>query len=162
VDEKNLAAILCHRCRAELHLKRPGAEANGTKRPHGRRHARLCFHNKYEPGKPEPSAYAVNNIRAWIGFKPMFRHLGINQPVKNLLTGKVEVTSQNYGFGVAADTLDDREVEFTHIIQNDGTLEGFHHRKLLLMAVQCHPEAVPRPHDAGYLFEEFRRVVAGF
>jgi carbamoyl-phosphate synthase small subunit len=57
--------------------------------------------------------------------------------------------------------LDQREIEPTHINLNDRTLEGFCHRKLPLMAVQYHPEAAPGPHDAGYLFEAFRRMIAG-
>jgi carbamoyl-phosphate synthase small subunit len=95
-------------------------------------------------------------------FKLKFGHRGGNQPVKQLATGRVEITSQNHGFTVAPESLDEREVEPTHINLNDGTLEGFRHRKLPLMAVQYHPEAAPGPHDAGYLFEAFRRMTAGF
>jgi carbamoyl-phosphate synthase small subunit len=91
-------------------------------------------------------------------FKLKFGHRGSNQPVKNTITGKVEITSQNHGFSVDPDSLDPNLIELTHINLNDGTLEGFRHRNLPLMAVQYHPEAGPGPHDAGYLFAEFRRM----
>jgi len=71
----------------------------------------------------------------------------------------VEITSQNHGFAVDSAGLDAREVEITHINLNDDTLEGFRHRGLPLMAVQYHPEASPGPHDAAYLFAEFRQMM---
>ena len=136
------------------------------------------------PGDPEPAAHAIHTVRELLEYRPMFGiclghqlmalalggkiyklkfgHRGCNQPVKHLATGKVEITSQNHGFAVFPDSLDERDVALTHINLNDGTLEGFHHRKLPLMAVQYHPEAAPGPHDAGYLFEEFRKMTAGF
>ncbi|MCG2690695.1 glutamine-hydrolyzing carbamoyl-phosphate synthase small subunit [Candidatus Parcubacteria bacterium] len=132
------------------------------------------------PGDPEPVTFAVQTISALLGYRPMFGiclghqlmalalggstfklkfgHRGGNQPVKNLATGKVEITSQNHGFAVDPDSLNPKDVEHTHINLNDGTLEGFRHRSLPLMAVQYHPEAAPGPHDAGYLFEEFHRM----
>jgi carbamoyl-phosphate synthase small subunit len=133
------------------------------------------------PGDPEPADYAIQTIRELMGFRPMFGiclghqlmalalgaktyklkfgHRGSNQPVKNLRTGRVEITSQNHGFAVDPAGLDAREVQITHINLNDGTLEGFRHRRLPLMAVQYHPEASPGPHDAGYLFAEFRQMM---
>jgi carbamoyl-phosphate synthase small subunit len=77
--------------------------------------------------------------------------------VKNLLTGRVEITSQNHGFVVDPESLDPEEVEITHINLNDQTLEGFRHRKLPVFAVQYHPEAAPGPHDAMYLFGDSSR-----
>ncbi len=132
------------------------------------------------PGDPGPANYAIETILYLIGFRPMFGiclghqlmalalggrtfklkfgHRGSNQPVKNTITGKVEITSQNHGFSVDPESLDPNSVELTHINLNDGTLEGFRHRILPLMAVQYHPEAGPGPHDACYLFAEFRRM----
>ncbi|MGM0404220.1 MAG: glutamine amidotransferase-related protein, partial [Thermodesulfobacteriota bacterium] len=77
------------------------------------------------------------------------------QPVKNLRTGKVDITAQNHGFAVDANSVDPEEVEITHINLNDNTVEGFRHRKHPLFAVQYHPEAAPGPNDARYLFNEF-------
>ncbi|MEJ2037768.1 MAG: glutamine-hydrolyzing carbamoyl-phosphate synthase small subunit [Desulfosarcinaceae bacterium] len=133
------------------------------------------------PGDPEPVAYAIESVRALIGYRPVFGiclghqilglalggrtyklkfgHRGANQPVKNLVTGHVEITSQNHGFAVDADSLDSAAIEVTHINLNDDTLEGFRHRQIPLIAVQYHPEASPGPHDARYLFDEFKRLM---
>ena len=88
-------------------------------------------------------------------YKLKFGHRGGNQPVKNLLTGKVDITAQNHGFCVDINSLNQDEVELTHINLNDQTLEGMRHRKLPIFSVQYHPEASPGPHDARYLFDEF-------
>lgn len=133
------------------------------------------------PGDPEPVTYAVETIRSLLEYKPIFGiclghqllglalggrtyklkfgHRGANQPVKNLLTGKVEITSQNHGFVVDIESLGSADIETTHINLNDNTLEGFRHRKLPLFAVQYHPEASPGPHDSRYLFNEFTRLM---
>jgi carbamoyl-phosphate synthase small subunit len=91
-------------------------------------------------------------------FKLKFGHRGGNQPVKDLATGKVAITSQNHGFAVDPESLPD-EVEVTHINLNDGTVEGMRHRELPIFSVQYHPEAAPGPHDAGYFFAEFARLI---
>jgi carbamoyl-phosphate synthase small subunit len=77
----------------------------------------------------------------------------------NLLTGKVEITSQNHGFAVDIDSLNGKDVEITHINLNDNTLEGFRHTKAPIFSVQYHPEASPGPHDSKYLFDEFKKMI---
>lgn len=128
------------------------------------------------PGDPAAVAYAVESVRALIGKKPIFGiclghqilglalggktyklkfgHRGANQPVKELKTGKVEITSQNHGFAVDADSLG-KDVEVTHINLNDNTVEGLRHKKHAAFSVQYHPEASPGPHDSSYLFRDF-------
>jgi carbamoyl-phosphate synthase small subunit len=88
-------------------------------------------------------------------YKLKFGHRGGNQPVQNLQTGKVEITSQNHGFAVDTPTLQAVGGEATHINLNDRTLEGFRHKSDPIFAVQYHPEASPGPHDARYLFDCF-------
>ena len=88
-------------------------------------------------------------------FKLKFGHRGGNQPVKDLVTGKVAITSQNHGFAVDPASLPP-EVEVTHVNLNDGTVEGMRHREWPIFSVQYHPEAAPGPHDAGYFFERIR------
>jgi carbamoyl-phosphate synthase small subunit len=88
-------------------------------------------------------------------YKLKFGHRGGNQPVKNLQTDRIEVTSHNHGFAVDPDSLNPGEIELTHFNLNDNCLEGFRHRSLPVFSVQYHPEAGPGPHDATYLFHEF-------
>ena len=129
------------------------------------------------PGDPAALTYAVATVRALLGKRPIFGiclghqllglamggktyklkfgHRGANQPVKNLLNGKVEITTQNHGFCVDMDTLPAGQVEVTHINLNDRSLEGMRHRRLPIFSVQYHPEASAGPHDAAYLFDEF-------
>jgi len=91
-------------------------------------------------------------------FKLKFGHRGGNQPVKDLETGKIEITSQNHGFAVEAGSLPP-EVEVNRINLNDQTVEGLRHRKKPIFCVQYHPEASPGPHDSTPLFAEFRRMI---
>jgi len=91
-------------------------------------------------------------------FKLKFGHRGANHPVGDLATGTVAITSQNHGFAVETETLP-AEIEATHRNLNDGTLEGFRHRELPILAAQFHPEAAPGPHDANVLFEKFIRAM---
>ena len=129
------------------------------------------------PGDPEPITYAVDTIKNLIPdypifgiclghqllglafggktYKLRFGHSGANHPVKNLLTGKVEITAQNHGFCLDMDSIKDPEIVITHINLNDQTLEGMRHRTLPILSVQYHPEASPGPHDSSYLFDEF-------
>jgi carbamoyl-phosphate synthase small subunit len=92
-------------------------------------------------------------------YKLKFGHRGANQPVRNVLTGKVEITSQNHGFCVDPDSLAGRDCEVTHIHMNDGTVAGFRHQTKPLFCVQYHPEASPGPHDSAYLFDCFVRMM---
>ncbi len=139
------------------------------------------------PGDPEGVPYLVAAVRGLLGKKPIFGiclghqiiglalggrtfklkfgHHGGNQPVKDLTTGKVEITAQNHGFAVdmrsfheaSADELhgDPDDIVLTHVNLNDNTCEGLMHRRLPLFSVQYHPEASPGPHDANYLFGRF-------
>ena len=91
-------------------------------------------------------------------FKLKFGHHGGNQPVKDLETGKVTITSQNHGFAVDPKTLPDN-VKVTHVNLNDQTVEGMRHRDLPIFSVQYHPEAAPGPHDADYFFAEFSKLI---
>jgi len=133
------------------------------------------------PVDPEPMTYAIGNIRRLVGrvpvfgiclghqlcglalggrtFKLKFGHHGSNHPVKNLLTGKVEITAQNHGFCVDPESLPASDVEITHLNLNDHTNEGLRHRSLPLFSVQYHPEASPGPHDARYLFDDFFTMI---
>lgn len=93
-------------------------------------------------------------------FKLKFGHRGANHPVKDLTTGKIEITSQNHGFAVDAASLPSDEVEMTHVNLNDNTCEGLRHKALPIFAVQYHPEAAPGPHDASYLFDRFIQTMS--
>jgi len=128
------------------------------------------------PGDPEPLTDVVANLRKLIGrfpvfgiclghqlmglalggrtYKLPFGHHGGNHPVKDLKTGRVEITAQNHGFAVDADSLP-ADCEVTHINLNDNTVEGLRHRSLPVYSVQYHPEAGPGPHDPTYLFDQF-------
>ena len=84
---------------------------------------------------------------------------GANQPVKDVVSGKVSITSQNHGFAVDPQSLDHDAVQISQINLNDQTVEGMRHKKLPIFSVQYHPEASPGPHDADMLFGEFRQMI---
>ena len=133
------------------------------------------------PGDPAPIKHVIREVNTLIGKKPIFGiclghqiiglaiggktfklkfgHRGANHPVKNLATGKIEITSQNHGFCVDMDSLAGTGMEVTHINLNDNTLEGMRHKILPLFSVQYHPEASPGPHDSKYLFDDFIRMM---
>jgi len=132
------------------------------------------------PGDPDAVPYAKENVRKLLGKKPIFGiclghqimglalggktyklkfgHHGGNQPVMDLTTRKVEITAQNHGFAVDADSLKGA-AEVTHINLNDNTVEGLAHRELPIFSVQYHPESSPGPHDANYLFQRFIKLM---
>jgi carbamoyl-phosphate synthase small subunit len=133
------------------------------------------------PGDPSVIGYAHKTVRSLIGKKPIFGiclghqilgyalggktyklkfgHRGGNQPVKDLTTGKISITSQNHGFAVDPQSLPAGEVETTQINLNDQTSEGLRHRHEPVFSVQYHPEAAPGPHDADYFFREFSNMI---
>jgi carbamoyl-phosphate synthase small subunit len=135
------------------------------------------------PADPAGVPYASQTVRDLLGKKPIFGiclghqilglavgattyklgfgHHGANHPVMDLRTRCVEITSQNHGFAVDADSIKGR-AELSHVNLNDHTVEGMRGAGVAFFSVQYHPEASPGPHDSGYLFERFRRLVAAF
>ena len=134
------------------------------------------------PGDPAAVTYVIETVRNLLGkipvfgiclghqmmglavggrtFKLKFGHRGANQPVKDMTTGKVEITSQNHGFCVDPESLQGLPVKMTHLNLNDNTLEGMTHLEVPAFCVQYHPEASPGPHDASYLFDRFIQLMS--
>lgn len=133
------------------------------------------------PGDPSAVPYVVDTVRGLVGKMPVFGicfghqilgqalggttsklkfgHRGGNHPVMDMITRKIEITSQNHGFVVDIDSLSKDDVELTHMNLNDKTLEGLQHKKFPLFSVQYHPENSPGPHDSDYLFDRFYEMV---
>ncbi len=135
------------------------------------------------PGDPAPMDYAVDVVRKildedaplfgiCLGHQILARaldietykmhngHRGLNHPVKNLVTGKSEITTQNHGFGVSPEAIQSSDkVEITHMNLNDETIEGIKVKGKKAFSIQYHPEAFPGPHDSRYLFEEFTKIM---
>ena len=172
-----LRALFQHSCDLRVFPARTSAEEVLAWHPDG-----IFLSNG--PGDPEPVAYAVDTVKTLLGKKPIFGiclghqilglalgaktsklkfgHHGANHPVRHLPSGAVEITSQNHGFIVDADSLPQNEVEITHINLNDGTLEGFRHKTIPAFSVQYHPESAPGPRDSRYLFENFIKEMNQF
>ena len=135
------------------------------------------------PGDPEPMDYAVKTVKEILAAeKPLFGiclghqllalandiptfkmhhgHRGLNHPVKNIITGKSEITTQNHGFGVNPDAVRaSKDVEITHLNLNDDSIEGIRIKNKPAFSVQYHPEATPGPHDSRYLFDDFMALM---
>ena len=169
--KQNILRLLCsHGCDVYVVPANTSAEYVLSRKPDG-----VFLSNG--PGDPGGVDYAIDEIRKMLGrvpifgiclghqllalalggkrYKLKFGHHGANHPIKNLQTGKIEITCQNHGFCIDIDSLKDKGVELTHINLNDQTLEGFRCRNIPAFCVQYHPEASPGPHDSRYLFEEF-------
>lgn len=134
------------------------------------------------PGDPSDLPEVIETVKSLLGKKPIsgiclglqiialalgaettkmkFGHRGCNHPVKNLINGKVTITSQNHGYMIKKDTLTN-DMEVTHININDGTIEGVKHKSLPVMGVQYHPEACPGPHDSNIIFDDFINMYKG-
>jgi carbamoyl-phosphate synthase small subunit len=135
------------------------------------------------PGDPEAVPYLIETVKELLGERPLFGiclghqmlslalgaksfklkfgHRGGNHPVRDERTGRIAITVQNHGFCIDMDSLDSDTTELTHVNLYDKTLEGIRHRRLPAFSVQYHPEASPGPHDARYLFDEFRELMEG-
>jgi carbamoyl-phosphate synthase small subunit len=155
---------------------KPPAAAVLERKPHG-----VFLSNG--PGDPQGVPYLVESVRGLIGKAPIFGiclgnqilglafggqtyklkfgHHGANHPVKDLETGRVEITAQNHGFAVDPKSVEKAGLDETHVNLNDGTSEGMRHRELPVFSVQYHPEASPGPHDSHYLFQRFIKLMEG-
>jgi carbamoyl-phosphate synthase small subunit len=173
--KQNIMRLLCsHGCDVRVVPAGTTAKAVLAQKPDG-----VFLSNG--PGDPGAVRYAVDEIKKLIGkvpifgiclghqllalalgadsYKLKFGHRGANHPVKNLKTGKIEITSQNHGFCIDLESLKSKDVELTHINLNDQTLEGFRCKKVPAFSVQYHPEASPGPHDSSYLFDDFTALM---
>ena len=171
--KKNILNCLVERgAYVKVHNAKASFEELELFKPHG-------YFISNGPGDPAPMDYAVKTIKQILALdKPLFGiclghqllalandiptfkmhhgHRGLNHPVKNIISGKSEITTQNHGFGVNPDAVRASEkVEITHLNLNDNSIEGIRMKNKPAFSVQYHPEATPGPHDSRYLFDEF-------
>ena len=174
----NILRILCsHGCDVEVVPANMSATEVLKKKPDG-----VFLSNG--PGDPAAVTYAIETVKNLLSkvpifgiclghqllslalggktYKLKFGHRGANHPVKNLQTGKIEITSQNHGFCVDMDSLKKKDIELTHLNLNDNTVEGIRCKELGAFSVQYHPEASPGPHDSAYLFAEFIQLMTEY
>ncbi len=173
--KQNILRLLCsHYCDVTVVPAKTTAKEVLAQKPDG-----IFLSNG--PGDPAPVNYAIETVKSLLGkvpifgiclghqilaialggksYKLKFGHRGANHPVKNLKTGKIEITSQNHGFCVDMDSLKNKDIELTHLNLNDNTVEGIRCKKLGAFSVQYHPEASPGPHDSAYLFDSFIKLM---
>jgi carbamoyl-phosphate synthase small subunit len=171
--KKNILNCLVERgVYVKVHNAKTNIEELNSFDPHG-------YFISNGPGDPAPMHYAIKTIQQILATnKPLFGiclghqllalanniptykmhhgHRGLNHPVKNLITGKSEITTQNHGFGVSPDAVRaSADVEITHLNLNDDSIEGIRIKNKPAFSVQYHPEATPGPHDSRYLFDDF-------
>jgi carbamoyl-phosphate synthase small subunit len=176
IKQNILRLLVSHGCQVTVVPAQTTAQSILARKPDG-----VFLSNG--PGDPAAVTYAVETVKALLGkvpifgiclghqilalalggrtYKLKFGHRGANHPVKNLDTGRIEITSQNHGFCVDLDSLAGKDVDLTHMNLNDNTLEGLRCDTLKAFSVQYHPEASPGPHDSRYLFESFLQLMGG-
>ncbi len=174
IKQNILRLLRSHGCKVNVVPAKTSAKEVLTQKPNG-----VFLSNG--PGDPAAVTYAIDTVKELLGkvpifgiclghqilslalgaqtYKLKFGHRGANHPVKNIATGKIEITAQNHGFCVDMDSLKDKGIKLTHLNLNDNTPEGISSDKLRAFSVQYHPEASPGPHDSNYLFENFIKLM---
>jgi carbamoyl-phosphate synthase small subunit len=137
--------------------------SNGPGDPASMDYAISCVRNLVETGIPTFGICLGHQLLSLASglstYKMHLGHRGLNHPVKNLKTGRSEITSQNHGFAVKYESSDIGNVELTHVNLNDNSVEGIARKDKPAFSVQYHPEASPGPHDSMYLFDQFISLV---
>ncbi|MGA1867115.1 MAG: glutamine-hydrolyzing carbamoyl-phosphate synthase small subunit [bacterium] len=174
IKQNILRLLVSHGCKVQVVPAATSSEEIQSRKPDG-----VFLSNG--PGDPSAVSYAITTVKELLGkvpifgiclghqilalalggttYKLKFGHRGANHPVKNLETGRIEITSQNHGFCVDRESIKNKDVEMTHVNLNDNTMEGIRCTRLRAFSVQYHPEASPGPHDSHYLFKGFIRLM---